>query len=45
MGLKAYEKIPMVKLWEEVAHRYSIIFNFSILALFQNHVTLFTAAD
>ena len=24
MGLKAYEKICMVKLWEEVAHRYSI---------------------
>ena len=24
MGLKAYKKISMVKLWEEVAHRYSI---------------------
>ena len=24
MGLKAQEKICMVKLWEQVAHRYSI---------------------
>ena len=31
MGLKAYEKISMVKLWEEVAHRYSIAFCFTCL--------------